>query len=326
MVFISKKTAPLISINNKLCFLLNSIFTIALVYYASTFTPSILFTCPNFFLMKIIPIFILLLSLQIKSSGQVILKNDLTPAGTVSVQPMKNDFNLGAGESQEFKIYISNKMGSKLQFNVYLGDWRRDTTGKHIYSTPGSEPQSCAAWVSFDKKFIEVDSGSIGVINCRLQIPKTPEAIAEMKWAMLFVETIRESKAPVETKIMRTEILPSTRFGIHIYQTPPAVFEKELKLTSFIASPFQEGVFRIICTNTGKVQLNCKSYIEMSSFENGKKITVTPVEVPLFPGQTRYIDFTLPEDAPKGKYTLVGVVDPGGDMNIEAAQLVINVR
>lgn len=276
--------------------------------------------------MKQFPIFIFMTLLYFASNGQVILKNDLTPQGTVSVQPMKNDFHLRAGESGDIEIYISNKMGSKMQFNVYLGDWRRDTAGAHVYSAPGSEPRSCAAWLTFDKKFIEVDSGSIGIIHVKMQVPQTPEAATEMKWAMLFVETIRESKAPVETKEMRTEIIPSTRFGIHIYQTPPAINQKELKLTSFINVTGKENVFRIVCENTGKVQLNCKSYIELYALEDGKKLTANPVEVPLFPGQIRYIDFTLPDETKKGKYTLVGVVDPGDEMDIEAAQLLINVH
>lgn len=276
--------------------------------------------------MKQLPVLVLFVFLHFISSGQVILKNDLTPQGTVSVQPMINDLSLRAGESQEFRIFISNKMGAKLQFNIYLGDWRRDSTGMHVYGASGSMPHSLAPWISIDKKFIEVDTGSVGVINVKLQVPDSPEAVSEMKWAMLFVESVRESTAPVETKIMRSEIIPSTRFGVHIYQTPPAVFQKELKLSSFTSLANVDGVFRIICENTGKVQLQCKSYIELSSLDDGKKITGTPIEVPIFPGQIRYIDFTLPEGITKGKYTLVGVVDPGNEMDIEAAQLMINVQ
>jgi hypothetical protein len=276
--------------------------------------------------MKIVQLFILVFLLRLTSTAQVILNNDLTPGGTVSVQPMKNNFALKAGESQEVKIFISNKMGARLQFNVYLGDWRRDTLGTHVYTAPGSQPHSCAGWITFDKKFIEVDSGAVGIITVKLQVPETAEAVAEMKWAMLFIESIRESKAPAETKVMRTEILPSTRFGVHIYQTPPSITKKELKLSAFAGLASREGVFRVTCENTGQVQLNCKSYIELSSLADGKKITCSPIEVPLFPGQIRYVDFTLPEETKKGRYTLVGIVDPGDEMDIEAAQLVINVQ
>ncbi len=250
--------------------------------------------------MKQVPLFICMILSQFVSDGQVILKNDLTPQGTVSVQPMKNDFHLRAGESGDIQIYISNKMGTKMQFNVYLGDWRRDTAGAHVYSAPGSEDRSCAAWLTFDKTFIEVDSGSIGIIHVKMQVPETPEAATEMKWAMLFVETIRESKAPVVTKEMRTEIIPSTRFGIHIYQTPPAVNQKELKLTSFINVTGKENVFRIVCENTGKVQASEIAQLYVQDIEASVSRPVKElkdfIKVDMKPGEKVMVELEISEE------------------------------
>lgn len=258
--------------------------------------------------------------------AQVDMNAEITPKGTISAQPMRNDFRLRAGESQEVKILISNRMEKKMQFNVYLSDWRRDTMGMHVYSAPGTESQSCARWITLDKTFLEVDTASYGVVSLKLQIPDSVDAVKEMKWAMLFVETIRESKAPVTTGKMKSEIVPNTRFGIHIYQTPPSVLQKEIKLYSFENLENKPDVFRLVCENTGKVQLNCKSYIELSSLSDSKKVTGVPMEVPLFPGQKRYIDYTIPANTPKGKYTMVSVLDPGAGMDIEAAQLIVNVK
>lgn len=276
--------------------------------------------------MPKINVFIICLLIVSLSHAQVDMNAEITPKGTISVQPMRNDFRLKAGESQEVKIFISNRMEKKMQFNIYLSDWRRDTIGMHAYSKPGTEPQSCAKWITLDKTFLEVDTASYGIISLKLQIPDSAVAVEEMKWAMLFVETIRESKAPVTTGKMKSEIVPNTRFGIHIYQTPPTILQKELKLHSFASLENKPDVFRLVCENTGKVQLNCKSYIELSSITDTKKITGITQEVPLFPGQKRFIDYTIPANTPKGKYTMVGIVDPGVGMDIEAAQLVVNVH
>jgi hypothetical protein len=276
--------------------------------------------------MRKINVFIICLLSASLVHAQVDMNAEITPKGTISAQPMRNDFRLRAGESQEVKILISNRMEKKMQFNVYLSDWRRDTMGMHVYSTPGTERQSCAKWITLDKTFLEVDTASYGTISLKLQIPDSADAVKEMKWAMLFVETIRESKAPVTTGKMKSEIVPNTRFGIHIYQTPPLVLQKELKLYSFASMENNPDVFRLVCENTGKVQLNCKSYIELSSIADSKKITGVPIEVPLFPGQKRYIDYAIPANTPNGKYTMVGIVDPGAGMDIEAAQLVVNVH
>jgi hypothetical protein len=271
-------------------------------------------------------IVIAIIFLFLNSTAQVNVQNDLTPAHTVSVQPMKNQFNLKAGESKEIKIYISNKLERKMQFNVYLGDWERDTMGEHVYNAPGTQPYSCSQWITIDKKFIEVDTAQIGIINLKLQIPDSASAVSGMKWAMLFIESVEESKAPENTKEMKSEIIPRTRFGVHIYQTPPNINEKEIRLLSFNRLTSKNDVFRLTCENTGKVQLDCKSYIELSPLSNGKKIVTPSLEVPLFPGQKRYLDFQIPSSIPKGKYTLVGVIDGGYDMDIEAAQMVVDIQ
>ena len=277
--------------------------------------------------MKNYIVLLLLTFSTFKLYAQASVETDLTPDKSISVQPMRNDFNLKAGQSKEIKIIINNRLQRRMQFNVYLGDWSRDTLGKHVYSQPGTEPHSCARWITIDKKFIEVDTGQKGIINLKLQVPDSADAVKEMKWAMLFIEAVEEAKAPeLKEKEMRSEILPKTRFGVHIYQTPPNVTEKEIKLYSFKPIADKPNSFRIIAENTGKVQITCKAHIELSSLADNKKITVPNDEIPLFPEQRRYFDFALPANTPKGKYTLVGVIDAGNDMDIEAAQLVINVE
>ena len=264
---------------------------------------------------------------SISVHAQVNLENDATPARSVSVQPMDNDFTLKAGETKEFRLFISNKLDKKMAFNVYLSDWRRDTLGKHVYSPVGTEPNSCSRWITFDKTFIEVDTGKIGVINVKMQVPDSADAVKEMKWAMLFIQSVEEARAPEVTKEMKSQIQSSLRFGVHINQTPPSIAaDRDFKLESFLPVSSEKNVFRIVGENTGKVQLTCKSYIELSALSDGKKTKLPSMEVPVFPGQKRYFDFTLPASVTKGKYTMVGVVDAGADLDLAAAQMTINVE
>lgn len=259
-------------------------------------------------------------------NAQVSVEHDETPEGSISVQPMENYFTLKAGQSKEARITINNRSNRKMQFNLYLNDWTRDETGTHVYTEPGTEPHSCTRWVSLDKKFIEVDSNAKGVITVKMTIPDSPTVVEQMKWSMLFIESIEESKAPENIKTIRAEVVPKMRWGVHLYQTPPTVARKEIKLISFKPLADSINTFRLICKNTGDVQTRCKSYVEISSMADNKKTTLPVVEVPTFPGQERFFDFKLPANTPKGKYTLVGVVDAGVDMDIEASQLVVNIE
>lgn len=278
--------------------------------------------------MKKISVLILTLVCMLyqNSFSQVLVQNDMTPDNTISAQPINNYFNLKAGESGSVNIYVSNKLPKKMQFNVYLSDWRRDSIGGHIYSEPGTELRSCSRWLTLNTNFLEVDTGSVGVVTVKLQLPDSLEADKDMKWAMVFIETIEVAKAPVTANEMKSEIVPRTRFGIHINQTPPGANFKEIKIIGFTQMEGKKDFFRIIGKNNGEVEMLCKSYIELSSTVSGKKFTVSPIQVPLFPEQIRYFDFQLPTNLPKGKYTMIGVIDPGDDLDIEAAQISINIE
>ena len=275
---------------------------------------------------RIVLVSLICISFMQYAKGQIIADNDMAPANTISAQPINNYFNLKPGQSKTVNIQVNNKLHRKMQFNIYPADWHRDTTGAHVYSAPGTEPRSCARWLTVTPTFIEVDSNSIGTVSVTLRIPDSAEAVKEMKWAMVFIESIEVSKAPSLTKEMTSEIIPKTRFGIHINQTPPDVTFQELKMIGFTPMDGKKDWFRIIGENTGATELLCKSYIELSAVSDGKKYSVDPIQVPLFPGQKRYFDFQLPATLPKGKYTMVGVVDPGNNLDIEAAQMSVTVE
>ena len=144
---------------------------------------------------------------------------------------------------------------------------------------------------------------------------------------MLFIETLDEKKAPQREGEITTVINTQFRIGVHVYQTPPNLFSGEIKMLSFAAKPnTNDTAYRIVCENSGSIQLTCKSYIELSNLANGEKTILNYPNFPLFPGQKRYVDFVLPSNLPKGKYAAVAIVDAGSDLPLEAAQATIEVH
>ena len=247
-----------------------------------------------------------------------------SPVKTISILPVTMSFNLKNGEAGYQKINILNQLDQKKQFRVYLSDWERDTVGQHVYTEPGTDQNSCANWVSFDKTFFELDSNQSENIDVKVQIPDSINEPDRMKWCMLFIETIQENKMTNE-KGLTTSISSKLRFGIHIYQTPPTTTFAEVKLIDF-TSLNENKKYRITCRNTGQTQIECNSYLELVSVVDGTKTKLPKQEFPMFPNQTRYIDFTLPEEIQKGKYLITGVVDGGEELPLEVAQLSIEIK
>jgi hypothetical protein len=250
--------------------------------------------------------------------------NAQTPG--LSVKPVRLFYTLLNGQSSVQTVYIVNNTDKAQQFKLYTEDWTRDSTGGHIYLSPGSFPQSCARWVSFNKQFLELKPGESTDLLVKLQVPDSAAALSEMKWTMLFIETTSEKIAPDKKLGITTQVNNITRIGVHIVQTPPTLTEKDLKMISFSKVDGPENKFRITCRNTGKVQFDCKSYIELSSVATGEKTTVNKNTFPLFPNQVRYAEFVVPATLPKGKYTVVGVLDGGDDLPLQASELTIDIK
>jgi hypothetical protein len=114
--------------------------------------------------------------------------------------------------------------------------------------------------------------------------------------------------------------------GVHIYQTPPTITQKEVKILDLKPVDSITNTYALLCQNTGQIMLECKSYLELTSLGAGKKTKIDALDFPLFPGQKRYIQFTVPKDLPKGKYSALGVIDGGEDLSLEAIESTVEVK
>lgn len=246
----------------------------------------------------------------------------------IAVKPVRIDFHLSKGEVAYQPIYITNNFSTTMQFKARFMDWMRDSTGGHIYGEPGKFPRSCASWMSFNKDLIEIEPGKTGEILVRMKVPDDDSAVKEMKWCLVFVESVAENKAYKPSDSSRAHVRAIMRVGIHILQTPPSLADKkDVKMLSFNSVTGEKNKYRILAENTGETQLECKSYIELQSLATGEKTTIPATEFPLFPKQKRYMDFTLPDTLPKGKYTALGIVDAQeDDIALQASEAEIEIK
>jgi len=246
-------------------------------------------------------------------------------AQNLGVHPTTLEYKLSAGQTESQAIHLSNSSPKKVQFRLYLNDWLRDSVGGHIYADPNTLPNSCTRWVNVDKNFVELDPGQSTDVTVRLSLPDSAVANEEMKWSMLFIETVEEQKA-TQGKGAQAAVRNLLRIGVHIYQTPPALTEKSVKVMDLKPVPNTNNVYQMLCSNNGKVMVECRSYIELASLTDGKKIKLEPVEFPMFPAQRRYVSFELPKDLPKGKYSALAVLDAGEDVSLEAVETEVEVK
>lgn len=242
----------------------------------------------------------------------------------LTIKPSTIDFKLNNGQTGTAHVFIVNHLNKKKQFSLYLSDWVRDSLGAHVYTAPGSTGRSCSRWVKLDRTFAEVDTGQTLDIPIKMQVPDSAAATGEMKWSMLFFETTEEQVVESATGV-KTNVTNKVRIGVHLYQTPPSLTFKDVKILSFDHADTSARVCHIVCQNTGTVQLECNSYLELSNIATGDKTKIDVPMFPLFPEQRRVVEFVIPDKVPKGKYSLIGVIDAGTDVPMEAAQEMIDI-
>lgn len=244
------------------------------------------------------------------------------------VTPAALAFNLNNGQAATKTLRITNGLPDRKQYKVFLGDWERDSTGGHKYYPANTLPQSCARWIKVDKEIFELDPDSSTSITISLQIPDSIEAVKEMKWAMVFIQLVNESK-PVKTeKDIVQQLIYNFRMGVHIYQTAPDLKRVYLNMTSFkpISEKKDSIVYQMTCVNEGTQQLRVKATFEITNLTTGIKIKHSPKDFPMFPNQRRVVNFELPKDLPPGKYSILATADGGDVMPLQAAQVEIDIK
>lgn len=246
-------------------------------------------------------------------------------AQNLGVYPTALSFSLSKGSSESQVVNITNGSDKKMQFRLYLNDWIRDSIGGHEYYEPNTIKRSCSKWVTLNKNFVELEPGKSTQITIKLSIPDEAGATDEMKWSMLFVETVEENTAQASAKATAA-VQNLLRIGIHIYQTPPSLNDKQIKAFDLTPVTGQEKKYQLLCQNTGNVMIQCKSYLELASMTDGSKIKLDPVDFPMFPQQRRYVMFELPANIQKGKYSALAVLDGGEDISLEAVESVVEIK
>ncbi|HCN83746.1 MAG TPA: hypothetical protein DIT07_09000 [Sphingobacteriaceae bacterium] len=174
---------------------------------------------------------------------------------------------------------------------------------------------------------MEVEARQTKEVRVTMNTPSDSMQFKEMKWAMLFVQNVTEQAGDKNaTGKVTAKLTEVFRFGIHIYQTPPGVTNKEAKALSLKQDSIEKKAYNFAIVNTGGTQLTCKARLELTNIETGKEIKLEEVEFPVFPGAKRIVQLLLPADIPKGKYSMLALLDYDTSMPLEAVELGIEIK
>lgn len=279
---------------------------------------------------------------QIFLSLTFILLSIVVLSQSASVSPSRLYYDVLPGEYKSQKLLVTNNSTTTETFQISFADFGSPgKEGKTRIDSSGSK-HGCAKWLTASPSFFELAPGESKNVEILMQVPNIPEANS-VRWAVASVKLARENKGvekDAETKTAM-QILQTFQFVIHIFQTPPTVTYKSAKINSFekeiveldktdstqtdSAQSNTKAVLKMEVENTGDAIINCAPYIDLINLNDGSERRVMQRGFTILPGGIRNIYFSLPQDLPKGKYSVLGIVDFGSDEELAGIEITIDL-
>jgi P pilus assembly chaperone PapD len=235
----------------------------------------------------------------------------------VSVSPAKLYYNNGRGENKAQLVTIKNNSLNKQTCQVsFCGFESPGNKGKTKMIAADTDKNSCAKWLMAIPSSFDLNAGESKEVSVVLELPNNDEA-EKAKWAIMQLN-VSSDKPNQNTDVALSETI---KLVIHVFQTPPNLTISKAEIIHFkelINAGDSARTIVLETKNTGKTILVCDPSIELNNMITGEKQNIKTYPFTLLPFANREIEFVLPENLKKGKYSLIGVVDFGNKKNVQS--------
>ncbi len=245
----------------------------------------------------------------------------------VAVAPSSMRFDAKAGETQTRKLYITNSTNKSYKFRINFQDVNMDRLGDISQETDPDYEYGLTKWISASPNFLELEPGKKAIVNITVNIPDG-EINKHAAWCMGMVDQVTE-RTTIEdlTENINFGVIPSFGFGVYFYQNPPDLKINNVEILDFNFNYTDDNKYiSMVAENRGKGIAKAKVYIELNDLGTGYYEKLDLKVFNILPGRQRDFNFTLPGSMPKGRYSIMGVLDFGSDEELKAASKEIIIQ
>lgn len=245
-----------------------------------------------------------------------------------SVAPTRVFFTNDLGESRTKAVTVLNKTKEPQSYQVTFVDFEvTNRLGKPTLMKANENPHSISPWISASPSYFTVQPGESMEIKVTLDIPNVPEA-HKVKWGAMSIKLAKEQVGPLDEqqKQLGMAIVNTFQIIVYMFQSPPSITEKDATIYAFNPEGLGTNKKLMLATeNTSPSILDCRTYLEYTNTQTGWSHTTPKKRFTLLPGGAKEMRFDVPIDIPKGKYSVMGVVDYGSSSEIQAAEMEMTV-
>lgn len=250
----------------------------------------------------------------------------------VAVAPSSLRFRVKPGKSETKYVTITNDTYFPHKFKMTFSDFGMNNSGGIEQKPIGKidNEYGLTKWITASPNYIELQPGEKKKIAIEVNLPDV-DAAYKAAWCILMIDQATEKDYIVPPSAKEGNIamgvIPVFGFGVYIYQNPPNVKINKVEIISFTFNYDKNNRYiHLRAKNVGDGIGFCKSYIEINNMNTGYAERLALKQFNVLPGQEREFEFMLPGNIPKGKYSIMGVLDFGSEEELEAAEMEITVE
>jgi hypothetical protein len=262
--------------------------------------------------MKILP--------QILVGASVILSTLPCPAQISVVGSLTDDRFVKAGTRYEGSVTIRNETDSLQEVKVYQTDYSFRFDGTTVYGEPGEDSRSNARWISYTPAFLRLEPRATAEVNYAVAVPDSLSGapLSGSYWSLLMIEGIgpgsRESaqhNAPDRGGMGISQLI---RYGIQIASH---IAETGSKAVRFLDVRLEDGPgsskeLVVDILNTGESWFRPAFSAELFDASGNSKGVFKGSTFRMYPETSVRQRLSLGV-LPRGKYTVVLMLDAGGE-------------
>tara|TARA_B110001452_G_scaffold267055_1_gene275568 strand:+ start:331 stop:1173 length:843 start_codon:yes stop_codon:yes gene_type:complete len=245
----------------------------------------------------------------------------------VAVAPSSMRFDTKVGESQTRKLYITNSTNKSYKFRINFQNVNMDRLGDITQETDSDYEYGLTKWISASPNFLELEPREKAIVNITVNVPEG-QINKHAAWCMGMVDQVTERTTIADlTENITFGVIPSFGFGVYFYQNPPDLKINDVEILDFNFNYTDDNKYiSMVAENRGKGIAKAKVYIELNDLGTGYYEKLDLKVFNILPGRQRDFNFSLPGSMPKGRYSIMGVLDFGSDEEIKAASKEIIIQ
>lgn len=239
----------------------------------------------------------------------------------VAVSPSSMRFNVAVGKKQVKYLYITNDTEKPYAFKITFDNVDMDSEGKVGPANNSNYEYGLTKWISASPNFIELEPFEKAKVEITVNVPDN-EVNHHAAWCIGMVDQVTERKTieTNESDLMSLGVIPSFGFGVYFYQNPPDLKVNQVEIMDFTFNYDEKNKYiSLVAKNIGNGISRSKVYIELNELKTGYYEKLDLKVFNILPGRSRNFNFVLPGTMPKGRYSIMGVLDFGSDEEVKAA-------